>query len=121
MLSFLTAHLAVSGLPSSPVRPTGLSFDPRPKPCREPGHRYGPSSPVRLLCRPHEGCQPVSRPVPWAYILGLWTSFILGTINKIGNLSTIFHYLIDFTFLIREVVIGDSHAFYVSLRIKHEK
>ena len=47
MLSFLTAHLAVSGLPSSPVRPTGLSFDPGLKPWGEPGHCYGPSSLVR--------------------------------------------------------------------------
>ena len=80
MPSFLTAHLVVSGLPSSLVRPTRLSFDPGPKPWGEPGHRYEPSSLVRLLCRPHGGCQPVSRPVPWAYVLGLWAAFILGTI-----------------------------------------
>ena len=75
------SQLEVNGLSSSPVRPTGLSFDPGLTPWGEPGHHYGPSSPVRLFCRSHEGCQSVSRPVPWAYVLGLWAAFILGTIN----------------------------------------
>ena len=60
---------------------TGLSFDLGPKPWGEPGHHYGPSSPVRLLCRPHGGCQPMSRLVLWACVLGLWAAFILGTIS----------------------------------------
>ena len=33
----------------------------------------------------HGGCQPVSRPVPWACVSGLWVAFILGIINNNNN------------------------------------
>ena len=41
---------------------------------------------MRLFCQPRGGCWPVSRPIPWACVLGLWATFTLGTIsNKIKN------------------------------------